>query len=187
MFILILGPPGAGKGTQGEILARRLGVPKIATGDLLREAVRANSPVGRRAKDYMDRGELVPDDVIVRLVEEHLNRNDAASGAVFDGFPRTIAQAEAVDQLLYGRDARLSHVLLFDVPEEEIERRLLRRSSLEGRSDDDLPTIRRRLSVYQQSTAPLVAYYGKRGAVHRVRGVGTVDEVAEQVRHIVGR
>lgn len=187
MFVLILGPPGAGKGTQGEILAGRLGVPKIATGDLLREAVRAGSQVGRRVKDYMDRGELVPDDVIVRLVEEHLNREDAATGAIFDGFPRTIAQAEAVDQLLNGRGARLSHVLLFDVPEEEIERRLLRRSALGGRTDDDLPTIRRRLSVYQQSTAPLVAYYGKRGAVHRVPGMGTVEEVAEHVRHIVGR
>ena len=187
MFVLILGPPGAGKGTQGEILAKRLGVPKIATGDLLREAVRAGTPMGRRAKEYMDRGELVPDDVILRLVEDHLGRKDAEAGAIFDGFPRTIAQAEAVDELLYGRGARLSHVLLFDVPEEEIERRLLRRSSLEGRTDDDLPTIRRRLSVYQRSTAPLVAYYGKRGAVHRVPGTGTVDEVAEQVRHIVGR
>lgn len=187
MFVLILGAPGAGKGTQGRILADRLGVPKIATGDLLRAAVAADTPVGRRAAGYMDRGELVPDDIIFRLIEEELDGERAKNGAVFDGFPRTIEQAEAVDRVLNARGERLSHVLLFDVPEEEIQRRLLRRGVLEGRTDDDLPTIRRRLTVYQRSTAPLVAYYAARGTVHRVPGTGTVEEIAMQVRRVVGR
>lgn len=187
MFVLILGPPGAGKGTQGEILAQRLGVPKISTGDLLRDAVRAETAVGRRAKGYMDRGELVPDDLILRLVEDELSSERAKDGAVFDGFPRTIEQAEEVDRLLNARGGRVSHVLLFDVPKDEIERRLLERGVREARSDDDLPTIQRRLAVYQRSTAPLVAYYGARGTVHRVPGVGTVEEIAVQVRRVVGR
>jgi adenylate kinase len=187
VYALILGPPGAGKGTQGKILADRLEVPKISTGDLLREAVQTGSAVGRRAQGYMDRGELVPDDVILRLVEDQLDSGRATDGAVFDGFPRTIEQAEAVDRLLNSRGFRLSHVLLFDVSEEEIERRLLQRGAVEGRSDDDLPTIRRRLAVYQQSTAPLVAYYAQRGTVHRVPGTGTVEEIAMQVRRVVGR
>lgn len=187
MFVLILGPPGAGKGTQGAILAERLGVPKIATGDLLREAVEAGTDLGRQAKQYMDAGQLVPDHVILELVRRELKQPQAVSGAVFDGFPRTIPQAEAVDQMLAERGERISRVLLFDVSEEEILRRLLRRAQQEGRSDDNPTTIGKRLQIYQRSTAPLVAYYGQRGMVHRVPAAGAIEEIAETVRRIIGR
>jgi len=187
VYILILGPPGSGKGTQGQILAERLSIPKIATGDLLRDAARAGTSPGRTAKAYMDRGELVPDEVVLRMLSPELDRAKEAGGAVFDGFPRTTAQAEAVDEMLAERGDRLSHVLLFDVPEEEVVRRLLHRGAFERRSDDDLPTIRRRLAVYQQSTAPLVAYYQRRDAVHRVPAAGSVDEIADQVKRVLGR
>jgi adenylate kinase len=187
MYFVILGPPGSGKGTQGKLLSERLELPKIATGDLLRDALEAKMPLGQKAKQYMDRGELVPDTVIMGLVGEQLERPEAANGAIFDGFPRTIPQAEALDRLLSKRGARLRCVLLFDVAEEEVVRRMMRRSKVEGRSDDDPATVQRRLQVYQQATAPLIAYYGSRGIMHRVQGTGEVNEVSERIRHILGR
>lgn len=187
MYLLILGPPGAGKGTQGKILAERLGIPKIATGDLLRDAVAQGSVIAREAKGYMDAGRLVPDNVILELVRTELEKPGAAGGAVFDGFPRTIEQAEAVEQMLAERGERISRVLLFDVSEEEIMQRLLRRAAAEGRTDDDPQTIARRLQVYQRSTAPLIAYYAQLGTVHRVPATGPIDEIADRVRRIIGR
>lgn len=186
MHVILLGPPGAGKGTQGAILAQRLGVPKIATGDLLRDAVQKDSPLGREATQYMNQGLLVPDEIIMRLIGEQLAAPHAARGMVMDGFPRTIAQAEAVDQLLGEQGEQVSRVLLFDVPEEELVRRLLARASLEGRSDDTPAAIERRLGVYRRSTAPLVGYYRDRGVLTTIRGAGTVDEIAERITEAVG-
>lgn len=187
MFVLILGAPGAGKGTQGKILAQRLGLVKITTGDILRAAVQAGTPLGRDAKAYMDAGKLVPDNVILDLIKGELDQPAAKDGAVFDGFPRTAAQAELVDQTLGKRGQRLSHVLLLDVTEEELVRRLHGRAALEGRADDTPETIRTRLQVYQQDTAPLVAHYVPRGVVHRVPGTGTVEQIADAIKRIIGR
>src|SRR5207247_4724979 len=136
VFILLLGAPGSGKGTQGKILAERLGLPKITTGDILRAAVKTGSPLGRQAQAYMDGGMLVPDAVILGLLKDELAKPNARQGAVFDGFPRTAAQAELVDELLAERGQRLNHVLLLDVPEEEVIRRMRGRAAPEGRSDD---------------------------------------------------
>jgi adenylate kinase len=187
VFILILGAPGAGKGTQGKILAGRLGLVKITTGDILRAAVAAGTPLGRDAKKFMDAGKLVPDTVILDLIKGELDKPEAKGGAVLDGFPRTAPQAELVDQTLGARGQRLSHVLLLDVTEEELIRRLQGRAVQEGRTDDNLDTIRTRLQVYQQDTAPLVAHYVPRGVVHRVPGTGSVDDIAGEIKRIVGR
>lgn len=187
MFILILGAPGAGKGTQGKILAQRLGLVKITTGDILRAAVQAGTPLGKDAKTYMDAGKLVPDAIILDLIKGELDKPEAGEGAVFDGFPRTAPQAELVDKVLGARGQRLSHVLLLDVTEEELVRRLRGRATLEGRTDDTPETIRTRLQVYQQDTAPLVAHYVPRGVVHRVPGTGTVEQIADEIKRLIGR
>ena len=187
MFILLLGAPGAGKGTQGKILAERLGLPKITTGDILRAAVKARAPLGVEAQRYMDAGSLVPDSVILGLIKAELAKPEAKDGAVFDGFPRTAPQAELVDRTLGERGQRLTHVLLLDADEDELVRRMHNRASVEGRSDDSPDTIRTRLQVYQRDTAPLVAHYAERGNVHRVPATGTVENIAAEIRRIVGR
>ena len=187
MFILLLGAPGAGKGTQGARLAARLGVPKIATGDILRAAVKAGTPLGREAQRYMDAGKLVPDEVILGLITEELAQPAARGGAVFDGFPRTPAQAELVDRTLAARGQRLDHVLLLEVSDDALVARLQRRAAIEHRSDDTPETIRTRLGVYERDTAPLVAHYAAQGSVHRVPAVGSVDEVAAAIARIVGQ
>jgi adenylate kinase len=187
LFILLLGAPGSGKGTQGAILAKRLGLPKITTGDILRAAVKDSTPIGLEAKKYMDEGKLVPDNVILSLIKEELARPAAKEGAILDGFPRTAPQAELVDATLGERGQRLNHILLLDVPEEELVRRLSARAAAEGRSDDTPAAIRTRLQVYQRDTAPLVAHYAQRGIAHRVLGSGTIDEIAAEIRRRVGR
>ncbi|MGH7567842.1 MAG: adenylate kinase [Gemmatimonadales bacterium] len=187
MFILILGAPGSGKGTQGRILAERLGLPKITTGDILRAAVRAKTPLGRDAKKYMDAGKLVPDAVILGLIKDELVKPEAKNGAIFDGFPRTAAQAELVDKTLAERGQRLNHILLLDVTEEELVRRMHRRALEEGRTDDTPEAIATRLRVYQRDTAPLIAHYAQRGNVHRVPGTGTIEQIAEEIKRILGQ
>lgn len=187
MFLLMLGPPGAGKGTQGQILAQRLGIPKIATGDILRAAMQAGTAIGKQAKRFYDAGRLVPDHLILELIKAELAKPTAEHGAVFDGFPRTAAQAELVEKTLTARGQRLAHVLLLDVPEEELVQRLHRRALQEGRTDDTPETIRTRLAVYHRETAPLVAYYAQRGVVHRVPGVGTIEDIALEIQRIIGK
>jgi adenylate kinase len=187
MFILLLGAPGSGKGTQGQILAQRLAIPKIATGDIIRGAMKAGTPLGQDAKGFYDAGKLVPDSLILELIKNELAKPEAQQGAIFDGFPRTAAQAELVDKVMGERGQRLSHVLLLDVPEEELVRRMHGRAVLEGRSDDTPEAIRTRLQVYQRDTAPLIAHYAQRGVVHRVPGTGTIDEITGEIQRIVGR
>ena len=187
MFILLLGAPGAGKGTQGTILAERLGLPKITTGDLLRAAAKAGTPLGRDAKKHMDKGQLVPDTVILGLIKDELAKPEAAQGALLDGFPRNAAQAELVDRTLTERGDRLTHILLLDVPEDELVRRIHSRAGIEGRADDTPEAIRTRLQVYQRDTAPLIAHYAQRGNVHRVPATGSIEEIATEIKRIVGR
>jgi adenylate kinase len=187
VYILILGAPGSGKGTQGKILAERLGIPKITTGDILRAAMRDGTPLGREAKKYYDEGKLVPDSVVLGMIKNELARPEAKDGAVFDGFPRTAAQAELVDKTLGERGQRLNHILLMDVTEEELVRRMRRRAQVEGRTDDTPEAIATRLQVYQRDTAPLIAHYAQRGIVHRVPGTGTVEQISEDIKRIIGR
>jgi adenylate kinase len=187
VFIVLLGAPGSGKGTQGKILAERLGLPKITTGDLLRAAVRDETPLGREAKKYMDEGKLVPDGVVLNMIKAELAKPEAQQGAIFDGFPRTAPQAELVDRTLGERGQRLNHILLFDVPEEELVRRLMARAARERRSDDTPEAVKTRLQVYQRDTAPLIAHYAQRGVVRRVPGTGTVEDIATEIQRVIGR
>ncbi len=187
MNLILLGAPGSGKGTQGVLLSTRLDVPKIATGDLIRAAMKDGTPLGTKAKEYYDQGLLVPDEVILGLIEEVLQSPGATRGLIMDGFPRTSGQAEAVDRLLHARGQQVDRVLLIDVPEEELVRRMRRRAALEGRSDDTIDAFRRRLGVYREQTAPLVAYYRERDLISVVAGIGTVEEIAERVKLAVGR
>ena len=187
MNIILLGPPGSGKGTQGKLLAERLGVPKIATGDLIRAAMRDSTPLGRQAKDYYDRGLLVPDEIILGLIAEVLGSPEARQGVVMDGFPRTIAQAEAVDRLLAERGTQVDRVLTFQVREDELVRRMLGRAQEEARSDDTPETIRKRLAVYREQTEPLVVYYRDRGLVTDIAAAGPIETVAQRVQEAVSR
>jgi adenylate kinase len=179
--LLLLGPPGAGKGTQAERLARALGIPQIATGDMLRAAVRAGSDVGRRAQAYMDRGDLVPDEVVIQVAEERLREPDAAKGFILDGFPRTAAQAEALDAMLARLGVRLERCVALQVDEDELVARLARRAEIEGRSDDNEEAIRNRMRVYREKTRPLIDYYAARSVLQEVEGEGTIDEVAARI------
>ena len=185
MYLMILGAPGSGKGTQGKLLAEFLRVPEVSTGELLRAAVKQGTALGKEAKKYMDRGELVPDDVVLGLIKEILDAQEAARGVMMDGFPRTVAQARAVDGLLAGKQAKVDRVVLLDVSEEELVKRLLARAAKEGRSDDNLESIKTRLKVYHSQTAPLISYYEKQGVVRRVQGMGSVDEIQQRARAAV--
>lgn len=184
--LLMLGPPGAGKGTQAERLVQRLGVPQIATGDMLRAAVAAGTEVGREAKSYMDAGKLVPDGVVIGVAEERLRQPDAAEGFILDGFPRTVAQAEALDRLLAKLGCKLERCIALTVDPEELVQRLLKRAELEGRSDDTEEAIRTRMAEYQEKTAPLVEHYRRQGVLAEVDGMGDVDEVTRRLERALG-
>lgn len=179
--VIFLGPPGAGKGTQAARLAEELSFKKLSTGDILRDHVARGTALGQRVKPIMDRGDLVPDELILALIREEL-----AERVVLDGFPRTLPQAEALDRLFQETGTRLLGVVLVEVPEEELVRRMLRRAELEGRSDDNEATIQRRLQVYREKTEPLIQYYEGQGALRRVDGLGTPDEVYARIRAALG-
>jgi adenylate kinase len=181
MRVIFLGPPGSGKGTQAKLLARRLGVPAISTGDMLREAVRAGTPIGRRARAIMEAGELVPDDVVVDLVSERITAPDAGGGFLLDGFPRTIEQANALDRLLEGNGAVLDGVINLLVPENTLIERMLGRAAAEGRTDDRPETVAERLKVYGEKTAPLIEHYRARGILSDVDGSGEISQISDRI------
>jgi adenylate kinase len=182
MYVMILGAPGSGKGTQGKILAGHLGIPQVSTGDLLRAAVKAGTPLGKQAQGYMDKGLLVPDEVIIGLIREILDSDTGRGGVLMDGFPRTVAQAEAVDRILGAKGNRVGHVALLEVDEQELVQRLLARAAKEGRSDDNLESIERRLRVFHEQTEPLLAYYEAQDVVRRVAGMGDIDAIQQRLR-----
>jgi adenylate kinase len=177
--IVLLGAPGAGKGTQAVLLAEKLGVPHISTGDMLRAAVAAQSPVGLKAKAVMDAGHLVSDEIVIGIAEERLKADDAANGFILDGFPRTLGQAEALDRLLEGIGLRIDCCLAITVDTEGIVKRLLKRAEIEGRADDNEATIRERMRVYAVETEPLLGYYAARSLVREVPGMDSVPEVSD--------
>jgi adenylate kinase len=179
--LLIMGPPGAGKGTQAKILGERLGVPTISTGDIFRANVELGTELGKQAKKFLERGEYVPDEVTNAMVRDRLGQADAYDGFILDGYPRTLAQVEFLDQVLAEHGARLDRVLELTVDADAIVERLLKRAQLEGRLDDTADVIRRRLEVYAEQTSPLTALYAERGLHVRVYGMGGIDEVFERL------
>ncbi len=185
MRIVFLGPPGSGKGTQAKLLAERLKIPAISTGDMLRAAVREGTPLGLKAKAVMEAGELVSDDLMIGLIRDRISRPDAGSGFLLDGFPRTVEQAVALDGLLGGNEKGLSTVVNLSVPEAVLTDRLEGRSGQENRSDDRRETVLERLRVYRQKTEPLIEFYRRRNLLTDVDGVGEIPEIAERIRRAV--
>ena len=209
MILILLGAPGAGKGTQGQLINKKYSIPQISTGDILRKEVKEESELGKKAKDYMDSGALVPDGVIVGMMENRIKEDDCKNGFILDGFPRTTAQAEALDIMLKNNNIALDSVLLIDVPEDEIIDRLTGRrvcpscgavyhikynspkqdnlcdkckTELIQRDDDTEEVVRNRLKVYSDSTAPLIDYYEKTGKLVKIDGTGEIEEIFENVK-----
>ena len=194
MRLILLGPPGAGKGTQAVRIVERSGIPQLSTGDMLRAAVAAGSPVGLQAKAIMDRGELVSDDVVVGIIADRLEEPDARQGFILDGFPRTVAQAEAFDAMLAGRGLKLDRVIEFKVDENALVERIVKRAretEARGepvRKDDNPEVFKTRLEAYRAQTAPLSAYYEGRGMLTPIDGMQPVDDVTQELfRAIAGR
>lgn len=215
MRIVLLGGPGSGKGTQAKKLTEKLGVPQISTGDIFRAALKEGTPMGLKAKTFMDKGELVPDDVVIGVVEERLAKPDLDKGFMLDGFPRTLGQAEALDKIMVTLNKGIDHAILVDVPDEELVARLAGRrtcknsacgkmyhvmfnppkaegkcdacgSELYQRDDDNETTIRERLAVYNSATAPLIDYYAGKGLLRRVKGVGPIEDIFTSIEKVLG-
>jgi len=186
--VIMLGPPGAGKGTQAVRLARALGLPHVSTGDMLRAAVKAGTPLGREAKRHMDAGGLVPDEVVIGIALDRIAEPDAGQGFIFDGFPRTIPQAEALDARLAAQERRITHVVNLDVPEDVVVERIASRRAPDGsvRDDDKPDAVRARMRAYRAQTEPLEGYYARAGVLRSVDGTKSMDEVYEAVKKVLG-
>jgi adenylate kinase len=181
MRIIFLGPPGSGKGTQAKLLAERLGISAISTGEILREAVREGTPLGLKAKSIMEAGELVPDDLMIALIQGRLAAPDGLRGFILDGFPRTVQQAESLEKLLAGNGTALNAVLNLSVPEAVLVDRLHGRALEEGRADDRPETILERLRVYRDKTEPLAGFYRGRRLLADVDGMGDITEISDRI------
>ncbi len=178
--ILFVGPPGSGKGTQAQRLAQERGYRHLVMGDLLRQEVQAQTPIGKEVQPLLSAGLLVPDELVIKMIAQHLQNG---ANYILDGFPRTIAQAQALDQLLAQKGASICAVLALEVPEEELMNRLLRRGEIEGRSDDNPETIQRRLTEYNAKTRPLIEFYEARGLLKRISGVGSVTDITDRIKN----
>ena len=181
MRLILMGPPGAGKGTQAKVISARLGIPAVSTGDIFRANVSEGTPLGVEAKRYMDAGDYVPDQVTNGMVRDRLGQDDARRGFLLDGYPRTVAQVEELDSMLADAGTSLDAVVVLTVNDEELIQRLLHRAETEGRTDDTEDVIRHRQDVYNEQTAPLLAVYAERGLLVEVDGMGVVDEVSERI------
>jgi adenylate kinase len=208
MNLIIIGPPGSGKGTQGGLVAERFHIPQIATGDILRDAVRNRSVLGLKANAFMVKGELVPDELVIRIIEDRLMQRDCAKGFLLDGFPRTVVQAEALERMLGKRGLALDHVINIEIETGELIKRLMGRrtcsrcsamfhllfnppkkegfcdqcgGSLYERDDDKEETIRSRLEVYSQQTEPVIQYYASQGLIRSINGVGHIDDIFHRI------
>jgi len=184
--LLLIGPPGAGKGTQAALLAKRYSIPAISTGDIFRENVANETPLGMEAKGFMDRGEYVPDSLTNALVRDRLSQPDAAAGFLLDGYPRTIDQVHELDDVLHENGTKLDVVVQLTADSDELVTRLSLRASQQGRTDDTPDVIRKRQDVYEEQTAPLIDVYAARGLVAMVDGLGAVDEVTARIAEVLG-
>jgi adenylate kinase len=185
MRIVLLGAPGSGKGTQAALLVDNLNLPHISTGELLRSAVKAGTELGKKAKVVMDRGELVSDDIMLGLIEERLAQPDAKAGFILDGYPRNLAQARALDQLLARIEQPVDEALQIDVNADMVIARIAKRAAEEGRSDDTEEVVRNRMKIYSDQTAPVTDYYAQKGLLSRVLGEGTIDEVFQRIKGVL--
>ena len=185
--IVIFGAPGSGKGTQSKMIVERYGFDYISTGDMLRQAIRQGNELGKTAKEYIDRGQLVPDDLIVRLIADFLDDKRGSKGVIFDGFPRTIKQAEALKTMLNERGTDIHILLDLQVEDDELVARLLERGKISGRSDDNPETIKSRLDVYHTQTAPLATYYIGEGKHVAIKGVGQIEDIFERIAEAIDR
>jgi adenylate kinase len=181
MRLIIMGPPGAGKGTQAARIAERYSIPAISTGDIFRRNLAEGTPLGEKAKAYMEAGEYVPDEVTNAMVADRLDQPDARGGWLLDGYPRTLAQVDALDGILANASVELDAVLELVVDTDVVVQRLLKRAEIEGRADDNAETIRRRMEVYIDETAPLTEAYAERGLLTQVDGLGDIDEVTDRI------
>jgi adenylate kinase len=215
MNLILLGGPGAGKGTQAKLLIEKYKIPQISTGDILRAAVKEGTAMGKKAKEYMDAGKLVPDEVVIGIIEDRLKQADAQKGFILDGFPRTVPQAQALDATLKKMGSKIDHVISIEVDEEELVTRLTGRrtcknaacgqmyhvkftpakkegvcdkcgSELYQRDDDNETTVRSRLATYNQATKPLIDYYAKQGILKTIKGVGGIDDIFKKIVGILG-
>ncbi len=189
MRLILLGPPGAGKGTQAKILVEAHGIPQLSTGDILRSAIAAQTPLGLEAKSIVDRGDLVADAIVNGIVSERLDAEDCKPGFILDGFPRTIAQAEALDQMLADKGIALDAVIEIKAEADELVKRVIHRARESGgaRADDNEDVLRKRLGVYSEQTAPLVAYYTDRGLLKAVDGMAPVNDVTAAINSALGK
>lgn len=185
--IVIFGAPGSGKGTQSKMIVERYGFDYISTGDMLRQAISQGSELGRTAKEYIDRGQLVPDDLIVRLIADFLDGKHGSKGVIFDGFPRTLKQAEALKMMLNERGTDIHILLDLQVEDDELVDRLIERGKISGRSDDNPETIKARLDVYHTQTAPLATYYIGEGKHVAIKGIGRIEEIFERIAEAIDR
>ena len=185
MRIVLLGPPGSGKGTQAALLKEQLQIPHISTGALLRNAAKLGTELGLQAKALSDKGELVPDDVMSGLLEERLSEADVANGFILDGYPRNLAQAKSLDILLARIEQPAEEAVLIDIDAEQIVKRIARRAQEEGRTDDNEETVRNRLRVYAEQTEPVADFYEEQGLLTRVLGDGTVQEIFQRILSIL--
>ncbi|WP_319591326.1 adenylate kinase [uncultured Draconibacterium sp.] len=184
--LVLFGPPGAGKGTQAEFLIKSFGLIHLSTGDLLRSEIAEGTALGKEAKNFMDKGELVPDEVVIGMIKSKLEANKNAKGFIFDGFPRTVDQAKALDVLLNENGTPISGMLCLQVEKQELIDRLLSRGKVSGRSDDQNQSIiENRISVYTEKTLPLIEYYDPQGKHFDVNGMGTIDEIAGRLKEVV--
>jgi len=214
MNLILLGAPGAGKGTQAKLIVEKYGIPQISTGDMLREAVAKGTELGKKAKEYMDRGELVPDEVVIGIVKERLKQPDCEKGFILDGFPRTLKQAEELDKMLEELGKKIDAVINVHVPEEEVVKRIVNRRTCKNcgavyhliynppkeegkcdkcggelyqRDDDKEETVRARYKVYKEQTEPLIEYYSKKGLLYNVDGTKSIEEVFEEIQKILDK
>lgn len=179
--IVIFGAPGSGKGTQSDKIAERYGLQHVSTGEILREEIASSTDLGKLADSYMSKGELVPDCVVIEMLEELIARNKGAKGFIFDGFPRTVPQGEALNQLLQRHDETVTIVVSLEVEDEELVDRLLKRGAISGRTDDNRKTIESRLRVYYRQTAPLKDFYRSKDLLKEITGIGSVESIFESI------
>ncbi|WP_395373100.1 adenylate kinase [Marinicella sp. W31] len=185
MRIVLLGAPGSGKGTQAKLLIEKLGIPHISTGDLLRSAIANETELGLKAKEVMDRGDLVSDEIVLGMLKDRVQEEDANKGFILDGFPRNLTQANMLEELLVELNMTLDYAVLIEVDVEEVVERISKRAEVEGRSDDTEEVVRNRLCVYEEQTAPVAGFYKEQGVLTQILGTGSIEDVQQRILSVL--